>query len=408
MEEHSKSGFSELARQASLQPKEALLEIKNPKQTLYAGVPKETTFQEHRVALTPSSVNLLVNNGIEVWIETGAGKEAKFSDKEYSDAGAKICYSREEVYKADIIVKVEPPSDEEIQLLQNKQLLISAIQLNSRSEKYIRSLMDKKITAIAFEFLKSSDGIYPIVRSMSEIAGTSAISVASEYLCSTREGKGEMLGGVTGIPPTEVVIIGAGTVGEYAARAAIGMGAHVKVFDNSLDKLRRIQNNLGIKIFTSLLHPKILQKALLSADLAIGCLWSEDGRSPTIVSEEIVAKMKPLSVIVDICIDQGGCFETSELTNHHKPTFLKYDVIHYCVPNITSRVCRTASYALSNTLTPLLLDIAESGSISNFIWENQPVRNGIYIYKGNLTNKHIGKRLNIYHKDIDLLIAAHA
>jgi alanine dehydrogenase len=360
------------------------------------------------VALTPSSVNLLVNNGNEVWIETNAGKEAKFSDKDFSDAGARICYSREEVYKADIIVKVEPPTEEEIMFLQAKQLLISAIQLNSKSDKYIRSLMDKKITAIAFEFLKSKDGIYPIVRSMSEIAGTTSISVASEYLCSTRGGKGEMLGGVTGIPPTEVVIIGAGTVGEYAARAALGKGAAVKIFDNSLEKLRRVQNNLGVKIFTSLLHPKILQKALLTADVALGCMWSEDGRSLTVVSEEMVTKMKPLSVIIDICIDQGGCFETSEITNHLKPTFIKHDVIHYCVPNITSRVCRTASYALSNVLAPLLLGIAEAGSVANFIWENQSVRNGIYIYKGNLTNKHIGKRLNIYHKDIDLLIAAHS
>ena len=408
MEELSKSAFSELARQATLQPKEALLSKRNPSQTLYIGVTKEITLQEHRVSLTPSSVNLLVNNNFEVWIETGAGKEAKFSDKDYSDAGARICYSSEEVYKADIIVKVEPPTEDEIKYLQSKQLVISAIQLNSKSDKYIRALMEKKITAIAFEFLKSKDGIYPIVRSMSEIAGISAISVASEYLCSTRSGKGEMLGGVTGIPPTEIVIIGAGTVGEFAARAALGVGAVVKVFDNSLEKLRRIQSDLGVKIFTSLLHPKILQKALSTADVAIGCLWSEDGRSLAIVSEDMVSKMKPLSVIIDICIDQGGCFETSEITNHLNPTFIKHDVVHYCVPNITSRVCRTASYALSNILTPLLLEIADAGSIGDFIWEHQSVRSGIYIYKGNLTNKHIGKRLNIYHKDIDLLIAAHS
>ncbi len=408
MEEGSKSGFSELARQASMQPKEALLEVKKPKHTLCIGVPRETTLQEHRVSLTPSSVNLLVNNGNEVWMETGAGKEAKFTDKAYSEAGAKICYTREEVYKADVVVKVEPPDENEIALLTPRQLLISAVQLSSRSSQYIRSLMDKKITAIAFEFLKSSDDIYPIVRSMSEIAGTSAISVASEYLCSTRGGKGEMLGGVTGIPPTEVVIIGAGTVGEYAARAAFGLGACVKVFDNSLEKLRRIQNNLGLKIYTSLLHPKILHKALCTADVAIGSLWNEEGRSPTVVTEEMVSQMKPLSVIVDICIDQGGCFETSELTSHDKPTFLKHEVIHYCVPNISSRVSRTASYALSNILTPLLLDVAESGSITDYIWTNQHARTGVYIYKGNLTNKHIGKRLNIYHKDIDLLLAAHA
>jgi len=408
MEENKPNMFSELARQASLQPKEALMEVKNPNHSLFIGVPRETILQEYRTPLTPSSINLLVSRGNQVWIESGTGKSAKFSDKDFSEAGAKICYSTEEVYKADVIVKVEPPTSEEIQLLRGGQLLISAIQLVNRSDKYIRSLMEKKITAIAFEYLKSSDGIYPIVRSNGEITGTTAISIASEYLSANNGGKGEMLGGVTGIPPTEVVIIGAGTIGEYAARAALGVGAIVKVFDPSLEKLRGLQNNLGVKIFTSLLHPRILQKALQSADVAIGCLWSEDGRSQTVVSEDMVAQMKPFSVIVDVCIDQGGCFETSEITTHEKPVFTKYDVIHYGVPNINSRVSRTASYALSNILTPILLDLADSGGITDYLWGNPAARSGVYIYKGNLTNKHIGSRLNIYHKDIDLLIAAHA
>lgn len=408
MDELNKLGFSELARVASMQPKEALVEVKKDKKGLFIGVPKETTLQEHRISLTPSSVNLLVNNGNEVRIEAGAGKLAHFCDRDYSEAGAQICYSAEEVFKADVIVKVEPPSEQEIQYLTQQQLLISAIQLNSRSDSYIRSLMQKKLSAVAFEFLKSADGIFPIVRSMSEIAGISAMSVAAELLCSTRGGKGEMLGGITGIPPTEVVIIGAGTVGEYAARTALGLGATVKVFDNSLEKLRRLQNNLGVKLFTSLLHPKILNKALLNADVAIGCLWHADGRGLIVVTEDVVQNMKPLSVIVDVCIDQGGCFETSTVTGHDKPTFIKHDVIHYCVPNINSRVSRTASYALSNVLTPLLLDLAEVGSLTDYLWANAFARNGVYIYKGNLTNKHLGQRLNIYPKDLDLLIAAHA
>jgi alanine dehydrogenase len=408
MDEMSKSGFSELARAASIQPKEALLEVNKHAKGLFIGVPKETTLQEHRIALTPSSVHLLVCNGNKVYIEAGAGKHAHFSDRDYSEAGAQICYNPEEVFKADVIVKVEPPTEQEITMLGTQQLLISAIQLNSRSDAYIRSLMSKKITAVAFEFLKTDDEIHPIVRSMSEISGVSAISVAAELLCSTVGGKGEMLGGVTGIPPTEIVIIGAGTVGEYAARTALGAGATVKVFDNSIEKLRRLQNNLGVKIYTSLLHPKILQKALQSADVAIGSLWSSDGKSMSVVTEEMVTGMKPMSVIVDVCIDQGGCFETSEVTNHENPTFIKHDVIHYCVPNINSRVSRTASYALSNILTPLLLDLSEAGSITDYLWANQSARSGVYIYKGNLTNKHIGQRLNIYPKDLDLLIAAHA
>ncbi|OYU94206.1 MAG: alanine dehydrogenase [Bacteroidetes bacterium B1(2017)] len=408
MAENSSFGFSDLAKQASLQPKEALLEVNHPHKTLFIGIPKECTLQEHRISLTPSSVQQLVNNGNEVWIETNAGKEAKFTDKEYSEAGAKICYDKNEVFKADVVVKVEPPTPEEVLLLSPDKLLISALQHGAKSEPYIRSLMQKKINAIAFEYLKDQDGIFPIVRSLSEIAGITAIGIASDLLSISGGGKGEMLGGVSGIPPTEIVIIGAGTVGEYAAKAALGKGATIKVFDHSLAKLRRLQSNVGQNVFTSLIHPKILQKALQNADVAIGCIRSEEGRSPVIVSEELVSTMKESSVILDISIDQGGVFETSEITSHSKPTFVKHGVIHYCVPNITSNVCRTASYALSNIITPLLLRIADSKNLAEFLYANPEVRNGVYIYRGNLTHKHLGKRLSIYQKDIDLLLAAHA
>jgi len=408
MAENISYGFSELAKQASMQPKEALFEKRKPNEVLYIGVPKEITLQEHRVPVTPSSVQLLVDNGNEVWIETNAGKDAKFTDKDFSEAGAKICYSKEEVFKANIIVKVEPPTTEEIELLGSEKLLISALQHGAKSEPYVRSLMQKKINAIGFEYLKDADGIFPIIRSLSEITGITAISVASELLSVNNGGKGEMLGGVSGIPPTEVVIIGAGTVGEYAAKAALGKGASIKIFDNSLARLRRLQANLGQNVFTSLIHPKILQKAILTADVVIGCIRSEEGRTPVIVSEELVSQMKESSIILDISIDQGGVFETSEITTHNKPTFIKHGVIHYCVPNITSRVCRTASYALSNILTPLLLRIAGHASFGEFLFANPDVRNGVYIYRGNLTNKHLGKRLSIYNKDLDLLLAAHA
>jgi alanine dehydrogenase len=407
MTEHTSIGFSDLAKQASLQPKESLLEVNLSNKTLYIGIPKETTLQERRIALTPSSVQQLVNNGNEVWIETNAGKEAKFSDIEYSEAGAKICYDPKEIYKADVIVKVEPPTDEELAMLLPDKLLISALQHGAKSNSYIRGLMQKKINAIAFEYLKDGDGTFPIIRSMSEIAGITAIAIASDLLSIRGGGKGELLGGVSGIPPTEIVIIGAGTVGEFAAKAAIGKGAIVKVFDHSLAKLRRLQSNIGQPIFTSLIHPKILQKALVNADVAIGCIRGEEGRSPVIVSEELVSRMKPNSVIIDISIDQGGVFETSEITTHASPTFIKHNVMHYCVPNITSNVCRTASYALSNILTPLLLRISESRNLAEFLYINPEVRNGIYIYKGNLTNQHLGRRLSIYQKDIDLLLAAH-
>ncbi len=401
-------GFSELAKQASLQPKEALLEKSDIHKSLFIGMPKETTLQEKRVPLTPSSIQLLVSNGNQVWVETGAGKHAKFSDKEFSEAGARIVFDKKELFTADIIVKVEPPTDEEIELLSNKQLIISALQHGAKSDLFVKKLMAKKLNALAFEMLKEEDGLFPLVRSMGEIAGLTAISVASNLLSSTNGGKGEMLGGITGIPPTEIVIIGAGTVGEYAAKAALGKGAMVKVFDQSLSKLRRLQNNLGNpNLFTSLLHPKILSKALSTADVAIGCQRNEEGKSLVLVSEEMVSKMKPLSIIIDISIDQGGIFETSEITTHQQPTFIKHDVIHYCVPNITSLVCRTASYALSNVLAPLLLKLAECKDLAEYLYFNPGARNGMYIYKGHLTNKYLGKQLNIYHKDIDLLLAAH-
>lgn len=400
-------GFSELAKQASLQPKEALLEKRNPHNTLYIGVPKETTLQEGRIPLTPSSIQLLVSNGNEVWIETNAGKQAHFTDKDFSDAGAKICYSKEEVFKANVILKVEPPTEDEIKLLTHEHLLISALQHASKSDTFIKQLMQKKLTAVAYENLKDNDGLYPIIRSMGEIAGITSIAVASELLSTTQGGKGEMLGGITGIPPTEIVIIGAGTVGEYAAKSALGKGATVKVFDHSLSKLRRIQNNLSTNIYTSLLHPKIIQKALQTADVVIGCMRGDDGRSPVIITEEMVSQMKPKSVIIDISVDQGGIFETCETTSHKEPTFIKHDVIHYCVPNITSRVCRTASYALSNIFTPLLLKLANTKDIATFLYQNAGARNGVYVYRGSLTDKHIGNRLNIYHKDLDLLLTAH-
>lgn len=407
MSDKPKSPFQELAKQATLQPQEQLLELKKGNLKLSVGVPKEITYQENRVPLTPSSVNLLVNNGHEIAIESGAGKNANFLDKQYSEAGAKIVYSKEEVYKAEIILKIDPPTKEEIDLMFNGQYLFSAIQMANLSDTYIKQLVNKKVTAIAYEFLKDKDDTLSIIRSMSEIAGSSAVLIGAEYLSNTSGGKGELLGGVSGIPPTEVVIIGAGTVGEYAARTAVGLGANVKVFDNSLAKLRRLQNNLGIRVFTSILQPNIMSKALISADLAIGALRSDEGRSPSVVNEDMVRNMKSGAVIVDVSIDQGGVFETSEVTTHTNPTFKKHDVIHYCVPNIPSRVARTASYALSNIFSPILLDIAEVGGFKNYFWESSIIRNGVYIYKGNLVKRHIGERFNMKFRDIDLLIGAH-
>lgn len=361
--------------------------------------------QENRVALVPQAVQLLVNNGHKVVVETGAGKASNFEDNEYSESGADIAYSTKEVYEADIILKVEPLSDEEMEYLKPKQVLISAMQLNVQPKNYIKNLMAKKVSAIAWDYVADEDGILPIVRSMGEIAGTTSVLIASEYLMNTK-GQGIMLGGITGVPPTQVVIIGAGTVGVYAAHAALGLGADVRIFDDSISKLRRLQDSLGKRVSTSTIQPKVLAKALMRADVAIGAIRSTSGRTPCVVTEEMVQSMKSGSVIVDVSIDQGGCFETSRLTNLDKPSFTKYDIIHYCVPNIASLVSRTASHALSNVVAPLAVQMGDEGGIENMIRNHVGIQNGVYLYNGTLTNKYLGESLNLPFKDLKLLLAA--
>ncbi|MFN4299944.1 MAG: alanine dehydrogenase [Thermaurantimonas sp.] len=388
----------------SMIPKEEMLEIPSKAQSLFIGIPKESWLQEKRVALTPEAVRLLVNNGHRIRIETEAGQGARYSDMDFSEAGAEIVYDAKEVYEADVIVKVEPPSLSEIEFFKPKQLLISALQLKTRKREYFKKLMDKKITALAYEHIKDEDGIVPIVRSMSEIAGTTSILIASEYLSNMREGKGYLLGGISGVPPTEVLIIGAGTVGIFAAKTALALGAMVKVFDKSITRLRRLQETLNQPVYTSILQPNILSKALKRADVAIGALRPEKGRTPTVVTEDMVEKMKPGSVIVDVSIDNGGVFETSEITTHDNPVFIKHGVIHYCVPNIASRVSRTASFSLSNVLAPLLLDISEKGGYLSALKANPNLRSGLYLFNGIVTNKAIGEWYNLPYSDAELLI----
>jgi alanine dehydrogenase len=393
-----------LIQQGSLTPKEEMLEVRKKKGSLFIGIPKETSFQERRVALVPEAVSLLVNHGHRVRIETKAGEGANFSDNDYSEAGAEISYATKEIYECDIILKVAPPSEEEVDLMVGNQTFISALQISTQPKEILQKLMSKKITAIAWDYIKDDEGVFSIVRTLGEIAGTTSMLVAGELLSSYSSGKGMMLGGIAGVQPTEVVVIGAGTVGEFATRAALGLGASVKVFDNSLSKLRRLQNDIGTRVYTSILQPKVLAKAIRRADVVIGALRSPIGRSLCVVSEEMIESMKSGSVVVDVSIDQGGCFETSRVTNHNDPTFVKYGVIHYCVPNIASRVSRTASFALSNIFTPLVLEMGEKGSVEDLVRSQEGFRNGVYIYKGVLTNEVLGRVFNLKFKDINLLL----
>ncbi|MCX6180673.1 MAG: alanine dehydrogenase [Bacteroidetes bacterium] len=396
-----------LAKSAFL-PQEETLELSRRESSLFIGMPKESAIQENRVPLVPDSVAVLVSNGHRVIVETKAGEGANFQDRDYSEAGAEIAYNKEEVYKADILLKVSPPSLEEIKLLNptSKQILFSALQLPVQPRNFMQQLMSKKVTAIAFDYIKDAEGIYPIVRAMSEIAGTSSILIAGELLSNMRGGYGQMLGGISGVKPTEVVIIGAGTVGEFATRAALGLGASVRVFDDNIYKLRRLQNHVGQRLNTSVLQPKVLRKALKNADVVIGALRPVEGKTPCVVPEDMVSDMRQGSVIVDVSIDCGGCFETSEVTSHESPTYKKHGIIHYCVPNIAARVSRTASYALSNVFTPLILDIGQNGGIEKMVKKNTGLRHGVYMYRGTITNKILGEAFCLPYKDIDLLMAA--
>lgn len=388
-----------------LMPKEEMLEVKPNFKQLQIGIPKESSFQENRVSLTPDSVGLLVANGHSIIIEKGAGEAANFSDKQYADKGAEIAYSKDDVFKALFILKIEPPTKSELALMHKGQELISAVQMSTQSVEYFKTINKKNITAFGFEFIKDKQDKLPIVRSMSEIAGNTSLLIAGEYLSNVNNGKGLMLGGISGIMPTNVVVIGAGTVGEYACRTAMGLGSSVIVFDNSVSKLRRLQNNINQRVSTSSIQPKALMKALRRADVVISALRIGDGRVPCIVSEEMVQQMKKGAVVIDVSIDQGGSFETSEVTTHKKPTFIKHDVVHYCVPNIASRVSRTASMAISNILTPILLRISEEGGVENTIRKHECLRNGIYAFKGSNTNEFLSRNFKIPFKDLELIMS---
>ncbi|MBF03178.1 MAG: alanine dehydrogenase [Flavobacterium sp.] len=396
------STFSPFSKMQLL-PQEEKLEITKHKSELFIGIPKETSYQERRICLTPDAVSSLTSHGHRVMIEAGAGESSSYSDKEYSDAGAEVTNDPKKVFSCPIILKVEPATLPEIEMMNPQTIIISAIQLKTQRKTYFEALATKRITALAFEFIKDEDGSYPAVKSLSEIAGIASIHIAAELMINQNIGKGLLFGNITGVPPTEVVILGAGTVAEYAARTALGLGASVKVFDNSITKLRRLQNTLNQRIFTSTIQEKSVLKALRRCDVAIGAMRGKN-RTPIVVTETMVEHMKKGAVIVDVSIDTGGCFETSEVTTHERPTFIKNNVIHYCVPNIPSRYSKTASLSISNIITPFLLQIADDGGIESAIRCNRGLKNGIYFYHGLLTNKSIADWFNLEHRDINLIV----
>lgn len=395
----SKSPFS----RKQLFPQEEMLEIVKEKSALYIGIPKESSLQEKRVCLTPDAVSALVAQGHHILVEKDAGLYSGFSDIDYSEAGAEICTDRKRIFTCPLLLKVEPPTLDELDLIPPGTVLISALQLEARNKQYFQILEKKKITALAFEFIQDTDESYPAVRMLSEVAGTGSVLIAAELMSKSEDNLGMLFGNISGVPPTEVVIIGAGTVGAFATRSALGLGANVRVFDNSITKLRELQAQLKQPIYTSTLQPKNLFKALMRCDVAIGAVRGKN-RSPILVTETMVENMKPGAVIVDVSIDMGGCFETSEMTSHENPYFIKHGVVHYCVPNIPARYPKTASVAISNIITPYLLEIAEAGSIEQAIRFKYGLRTGVYFYKGISTNKSVATWFDISFSDINIIL----
>ncbi len=370
------------------------------------GMPKEVSLQENRIALTPEAVTILVRHGHDVLIEKGAGAGAKFSDNDYSEAGAQIMPSAKEVYDANLILKVEPLVEQEFDYIKTGSTLISAVNLPNHEKKYFERLNSKKITALGYEYIEDKVGGMPVIRAMSEIAGSTVMLIAGEYLSSANNGRGVILGGITGVPPTKVVILGAGTVAEYAARTALGLGAEIKIFDKHIYKLQRLKYAIGQHIYTSIIETDTLSEAIQRADVVIGAMRAEDGLSPIVVTQEMVSHMKLDAVIIDVSIDQGGNFETSKMTTHKEPTYKYQNVIHYCVPNIASRVAHTASLALSNIFLPFLLKTGTIGGIEEMMFANRWFMKGVYSHNGLLTNAYIAKKFNMRYKDLSLLLAA--
>lgn len=398
------SSYQDVLRKAGLMPLEEMLQSPTAPKKLTLGIPREVAPGEHRIPLDPDSAGLLVQHGHRILMENEAGKSAHFFDHEFSEAGVEIVYDKKEIFSSDIILKVSPPTAAEIGMMRPRQTLLSSIHATGVDESYFQGLIAKKVTALAFEYIQDRSGSLPIIRAMSEIAGNTSLLIAAEYLSNPDFGRGKMLGGFSGISPTEVVILGAGTVGEFAARAALGMGATVKIFDNSVSKLRRLQSNLNMRVFTSMLQPKVLRSALMTADVAIGAMRSPSGRSPMVVSESMVQTMKSGSVIIDVSIDQGGCFETSRITSHSEPVYKLHGVTHYCVPNIASKVPHTASFALSNILTNILLRFGDEGGAEQVLRKDFSIRQGVYLFNGTPTNAVLCHNFHLPYQDINLLM----
>jgi alanine dehydrogenase len=406
MSSPTKISFGDFFTKGQYHVQEETLAVETKRSSMSIGIPNEITKNETRVALVPNSLRSLIGYGYDILVETGAGLKSNYLDNNYSEAGAKISYSRKEVLSANLVVRVSPPTIADLNEMPGNQILLSPLHIPIVTREFLDILVKKKITALAMEYLQGDAGTFPIVRIMSEVAGMYTIIKAGELL-SSGQGRGILLGGVSGVPPAKILILGAGVVGEFAVKTALGFGASIRVFDNDITKIMRLQNNVGRQLHTSAINPVYLAYQMMSADVVIGAMHSKSGRTPILVTEDMVSNMKEGSVIIDVSIDQGGCFETSELTTIENPTFVKHGVIHYCVPNIAAQVARTSSIAVSNIVTPIIVNIGETLNIEQLLFNSQGIRNGCYTFKGHVTNAYLARRFEFKYTNLELVLASY-
>lgn len=361
------------------------------------GVPRERRAEEHRVGLAPAAAELLTAAGHVCWVEKDAGRGAGFPDGDYEKAGAKIVYSGEEVYgRADLVAKVSKPTEPEIAWLKEGSILMGFLHLAARRRDCADGLLANKITAIAYETIQCDDGTLPVLVPFSHMGGLMMPQVAGSLLQNDHGGKGILLSGLPGVPPAEVAILGAGTFGTAAARAFLGLGSSVYVLDQDLGRLQTLEDKIGIgrHIVSMVAHAANIRKVVAFADVLVGAIHVPGVRSPVIVTRDMVRSMKPRSIILDISIDQGGCVETSRPTTHRDPTFVAENVTHYCVPNLTSVVARSATHALSNAAWPYVSAVADQGFESALA--NLPaLKRGVATHQGHVVDARLASHLGL-------------
>lgn len=388
-------------------PQELLQALGKVNNRLLLGIPRERDKSERRLPLTPEAIAILTQAGHRIWVETGAGLGINYSDTHFAEAGAEIKATPQEVYQADIVLKILPPTLAEVDCMRPRSTLLSFVPLNILSKEVFLRMMAKRITAVAYELITDEWNRIPMLNVTSEIEGAASITIASELLSNAQGGKGILLGGIPGVSPTEVVIIGAGNAGTVAARAAMALGAFVKVFDDDLNKLRLIHQTLGQGLFTSTFHPNVLQNAFRSADVVIGAMRYINARRHFVISEELIHAMKKGALLIDLRISQGGCFETTCcLSPADPPVFEQYGVLHYARPNVSNRVARTTSMAYSNILVPLLLGLGDAGSLVAWISSNRGFHEGVYLYNGAAVNEYVAHSFNLSSNNLDLFLSA--